>query len=120
MFNSPLHILRKLFNAPLSEELREKYGVKRLPVRKGDVVRVTRGDWRGHEGKVVEVDTKRVRIHVEGVQTKKADGSPVFYPIHPSKVLITKLDLSDPWRRKLIERRKGRVISEAESSEESK
>ncbi len=105
LFNAPLHLRHKLFNAPLSPELREKYGVKRLPVRKGDTVRIMRGDWKGHEGKVVRVDLKRVRIYVEGVQRKKADQTPVYYPIHPSKVMIVKLDLSDKWRKKIIERR---------------
>jgi len=112
LFNAPLHKLRKLFNAPLSRDLREKYSVKRLPVRKGDVVRIMRGSWSGHEGKVVDVDTKRVRIYVEGVQIKKADGTPVYYPIHPSKVMIIKLDLSDRWRRSIIERKTGVKIVE--------
>lgn len=102
----PLHLRHKLFNAKLSKELVEKYGVKRLPVRVGDVVRIMRGDFAGHEGKVVKVDLKRVRIFVEGVQIKKADGTPVYYPIHPSKVMIVKLDLSDKYRLKIIERRK--------------
>lgn len=106
LYNLPLHLRHKLFNALLSPELREKYGVKRLPVRAGDVVRVLRGDFAGHEGKVVKVDLKRVRLHIEGVQMKKADGTPVYYPIHPSKVMIVKLDLSDNYRLKIIERRK--------------
>ncbi|RLG80413.1 MAG: 50S ribosomal protein L24 [Thermoprotei archaeon] len=118
VYQASLHRLRKLFNAPLSKDLQEKYGVKRLPVRSGDVVRIMRGDWSGHEGKVVRVDTKRVRIFVEGVQMKKVDGTPVYYPIHPSKVMIIKLDLSDKWRRTIIERRSGGKIEEAESKEE--
>ncbi len=105
LYNAPLHLKKKLLNAPLSPELREKYGVKRLPVRKGDTVRIMRGDWKGHEGKVVRVDTKKSRIFIEGVQRKKADQTPVYYPIHPSKVMIIKLDLSDKWRKKIIERR---------------
>lgn len=105
LFNAPLHLRKKMLSAPLSPELREKYGVKRLPVRKGDIVRIMRGDWKGHEGKVVRVDIKRVRLFVEGVQRKKADQTPVYYPIHPSKVMIIKLDLSDKWRKKIIERR---------------
>ncbi len=105
LYNAPLHLKKKLLNAPLSPELREKYGVKRLPVRKGDTVRIMRGDWKGHEGKVVRVDTKKSRIFIEGVQRKKADQTPVYYPIHPSKVMIVKLDLSDKWRKKIIERR---------------
>jgi large subunit ribosomal protein L24 len=118
LYNMPLHLRHKLFNAPLSRELREKYGVKRLPVRKGDVVRIMRGDWRGHEGKVVDVDLKHVRIFVEGVQRKKADQTPVYYPIHPSKVMIIKLDLSDKWRLRIIERRKGLIKSEEVVEEE--
>jgi len=105
LYNAPLHIRQKLMTAPLSKELREKYGIKRLPVRKGDTVRVMRGDWAGHEGKVTRVDLKRIRIYIEGVQKKKADGTPVYYPIHPSKVMIIKLDLSDPMRREIIERK---------------
>ncbi|MCC6041943.1 MAG: 50S ribosomal protein L24, partial [Desulfurococcaceae archaeon] len=113
LYQMPLHLRHKLFNAMLSPELVEKYGVKRLPVRVGDVVRIMRGDFAGHEGKVVEVDLDRVRIHVEGVQIKKADGTPVYYPIHPSKVMIVKLDLSDKYRLKIIERRK--AVSKTES-----
>ncbi|MEM4827756.1 MAG: 50S ribosomal protein L24, partial [Desulfurococcaceae archaeon] len=72
-------------------------------------VRVMRGDYTGHEGRVVKVDLKRVRIFVEGVQMKKADGTPVYYPIHPSKVMIVKLDLSDKYRLNIVERRKKTV-----------
>ncbi len=104
-FNLPLHLRWHLLNAPLSPELRKELGVKRLPVRKGDVVRITRGDWKGHEGKVVEVDLKRARIYVEGVTVKKADGTERYYPIHPSKVMIVKLGEVDEVRRKIIERR---------------
>ncbi|MEM4738276.1 MAG: 50S ribosomal protein L24, partial [Acidilobaceae archaeon] len=50
LFTAPLHTRQKLMSAPLSPELREKYGVKNLPVRKGDKVRIMRGDFKGHEG----------------------------------------------------------------------
>ena len=104
-FNAPLHVRQKLMTAPLSRELREKYGVKRLPVRKGDKVKVMRGDFKGHVGEVVRVDLKRYRIYVDGVTIKKADGTPVFRPLHPSKVMIVELNLDDEWRKKIIERR---------------
>ncbi len=78
-----------------------------LPVRKGDTVRIMRGDDRGHEGKVTDVDYKALRIYVDGATVNKADGTEVGRPIHPSNVMITKLDMSDPWRRKLIERARG-------------
>lgn len=118
-FNAPLHVRQKLISAPLSPELREKYGVRSLPVRKGDKVRIMRGDFKGHEGKVVKVDLRRLRIYVDGVTIKKADGTPVFRPIHPSKVMIIELNLEDPWRRKILERR-GAKIEEEEEEEKIK
>jgi large subunit ribosomal protein L24 len=107
LFNAPLHQRWKLLTAKLSEDLQKEHGIKRLPVRTGDTVKILRGDWRGHEGKVVEVDLKRVRIYVEGVTIKKADSTPRYYPIHPSKVIITKLGEVDEVRRKIIERKRG-------------
>ncbi len=111
---APLHIRRKFLTAKLSKELRDKMGVKRLPVRKGDVVRIMRGEWSGHEGKVVAVDYEKVALHIDGVTIKKADGTPKYYPIHPSNVMIVRLDLSDKMRKKVIERRKGRIIEVTE------
>ena len=113
LFKAPLHRRHRLLNARLSKELIGKLGVKRLPVRTGDVVKILRGDWAGHEGKVVKVNYDDLRIHVDGVTVKKADGTPVFYPIHPSNVMIIKLDLSDKMRKRIIERRRG-VVGEVE------
>ena len=106
LYDAPLHQRWRFLNARVSEDIEKEYGVKRLPVRTGDTVRILRGDWRGHEGKVVDVSLKRSRIFVEGVTIKKADGTPVYYPIHPSKVMIIKLGEVDEIRKKIIERRK--------------
>jgi len=100
-------------SAPLSKELRRQYGTRSLPVRVGDNVMIMRGDFKGHEGRVVKVDLKEMRIHVEGVTRKRADGTTVYIPIHPSKVMITKLDLSDERRRRVLERRKKEVKAHA-------
>jgi len=111
-FTAPLHIRHKFLTAPLSEELRREYNIRSLPVRRGDTVLILRGDFKGHEGRVVKVDLKKVRIHVEGVTRRRSDGTQVFIPIHPSKVMITKLDLSDERRREVIERkRKAKEVS---------
>ncbi|MEM2530312.1 MAG: 50S ribosomal protein L24, partial [Candidatus Bathyarchaeia archaeon] len=40
MANAPHHRRRKFLSAPLSDELRAKYGLRNLPVRKGDTVTV--------------------------------------------------------------------------------
>lgn len=118
LYKAPIHIRHKFMCAKLSDELREKLGIKRLYVRTGDSVRVLRGDWKGHEGKVVKVDYEKIALHIEGVTIKKADGTPVYYPIHPSKVMIIKLDLSDEKRSEMIKRKGGK--SEEVKKEEVK
>ncbi len=106
VYNAPLHVRSKRIVAPLSKELREKLGIKRIRVRKGDKVLIVRGSFKGHEGRVIGVSVKRERIYVEGAVLRKADGTEVPYPIHPSKVVVTELDLSDKRRKELIERLK--------------
>lgn len=106
-YNAPAHLRRKLVSAPLSKELRERYGVRSIPVRKGDTVRIMRGDYAGVEGKVSEVDRKKIRIYVDGVTREKTSGASIKVPIHPSKVMIVGLNLDDKWRAEALERKKG-------------
>jgi large subunit ribosomal protein L24 len=106
LFQAPDHIRYKLFAAPVSPELRKSHGVKTIPVRSGDTVRIMRGDHKGFEGKITSVDRKKYRIYVEGLTREKVDGTTTFVPIHPSKVMITRLNLDDKWRRKILERKK--------------
>ena len=131
LYTAPLHVRSKILSAPLSPDLREKYGFRSLPIRVGDKVQILRGDHKGFEGKVLKVDRKKYRISVEGITREKVDGTTINVPIHPSKVMITELNLDDKWRRKKIERKrkareaaeerkakKEEVIEEAEKVEE--
>ncbi len=102
--NAPLHKKQKAMSAMLSDELIEDYDRTSLPVRKGDVVEITRGQFKDHKGKVERVDLKRGLIFVEGANIPKADGTDRFYPIWPSKVKITKVDMKDEKRNKIVER----------------
>ena len=92
--------------SPLSRELRERneFYPRRLTVRKGDVVMVTRGGFGGHEGKVLDVDLKSMKVLVDGVVYQKADNTSIPKPIDPSNIEIIKLDLSDRRRKKKFER----------------
>ncbi|HIP84947.1 MAG TPA: 50S ribosomal protein L24 [Methanothermococcus okinawensis] len=110
LFNAPLHRRRQIMSAMLSKELKEKYGRNALPVRKGDVVRIMRGDFKDIEGKVLKVDYKSYRIHVEGASIKKQNGKEVPYPIHPSNVMILKLEESDERRFKFLEKNKDNEV----------
>jgi len=89
---------RKLLAAPLSDELRTSQGRRSYPVRKGDTVKIVRGDFAGVEGKVNDVDTNGRRLFVEGVTREMTSGTSTNVSVHCSKVIITKLNLDDKWR----------------------
>ena len=41
-FNAPSHVRRKMMSSPLSKELKQKYNVRSIPIRKDDEVKVCR------------------------------------------------------------------------------
>lgn len=104
LYEAPLHKRQKLVSAHLSKELREKFGKRSLPVRKGDEVKILRGEFKGRTGKVVEVDLKKLRVYVDGITRKKSTGEEVKVPIHPSNLMIINADMSDKMRVKIVER----------------
>ncbi|KAK7819375.1 hypothetical protein U0070_025403 [Myodes glareolus] len=54
--------------SPISKELRRKYNVRSMPIRKDDEVQVVRGHYKGQQiGKVVQVYRKKDVIYTERV-----------------------------------------------------
>lgn len=103
--NAPLHVRHKFLSANLSKELRQKYGIRAIPLRKGDTVRIMRGSFKGKTGKVEKVDLKKLKVYVENITTLKQDGRKVPVPLEPSNLQITALNLDDKKRLKAIERK---------------
>jgi large subunit ribosomal protein L26e len=86
-FSAPSHIRRRLMSSPLSKDLKQKYGVRSMPIRKDDEVQVVRGHFKGQQvGKVVQCYRKKFCVYIERIQREKANGASVFVGIHPSKV----------------------------------
>ena len=113
LYQAPAHRIRKLLTAPLSEDLRTSQGRRSYPVRKGDTVKIVRGDFAGIEGKITDIDTNRQRLFVEGVTREKTSGTSANVSVHSSKVLITKLNLDDKWRAQSIKLVQGKATAEA-------
>ena len=59
----------------LNKELKAKYDVRAIPVRKGDTVKVMRGIFKGREGKVQTVYRKKWAIHIEKITKEKTNGT---------------------------------------------
>jgi large subunit ribosomal protein L24 len=113
LFQASFHLRHKQFSAPLSPELKKSRGFNALPLRKGDTVRIMRGDRKGIEGKVSKADYKKYRISVDGITREKVDGTAIPVLIHPSKVMIINLNLDDRRRRDLLDRKRAKAKGEA-------
>jgi large subunit ribosomal protein L24 len=101
--NAPLHKKRNLLSVNLSKTLREKHDTRNVVVRKGDKVKILRGKFKGKEGKVTKILTKLLKIYIEGIQTKKQDGSMVDVPLRASNLQIVDLIVGDKKRLKKTE-----------------
>ncbi len=110
-YNAPLHRRMKMMSANLEKSLRNQYG-RSVPVRKGDEVKIMRGEFRGKTGKVSRIDTKSLKIFIEEIKVKKANQQEVVAPIDPSNVMITKLDIDDKKRKKSLSRKGGKKGAE--------
>lgn len=93
---------RRRMAVPLSRELRTRYGRRSLPVRKGDTVRVLSGSYLGREERVAKVDRRGYAVTLDNVTGKAADAKLKPLAIRPAHLVLTRLNLSDPWRRRVL------------------
>ncbi len=101
------HQRSKLLSTRVADFLRDEYGIKKLPLRVGDQVRVCRGEFRDFEGEVIEV-TNNLRCKIKECTFEKTDGTQFNPAIHISNLVITKFTKEkkmDPWRANMIERK---------------
>ena len=100
-----IHIKQKFVHTHLSKDLRKKYGKRDIGLRKGDKVKIMRGQFKKHEGKIEMIDLKKTRVFVSGVEITKKDGSKKLLALNPSNIMITELNLDDKFRQKALERK---------------
>mmetsp|Transcript_45936 Transcript_45936/g.73891 ORF Transcript_45936/g.73891 Transcript_45936/m.73891 type:complete len:147 (-) Transcript_45936:110-550(-) len=112
-FTAPSSRRRKIMSATLSDELRKKFNVRSMPIRKDDEVQVFRGNHNNRDGKVLQVYRKKYVIHIDHVNREKNNGASVMLGIAPSNVIITKLHL-DPDRKRLLGRKNRAAMTKGE------
>jgi len=104
VYNAPLHIRRKFMSAHLSKELMKKYQKRNIPIKKGDKVKIMRGQFKKKIGEVTKVDLRKLKVYIDNIFLVKRDGTKAFYPIYTSNLLITELKLDDKYRKESLER----------------
>ena len=102
MFNASHHVKSGMVKSMLSEDLKADHKIKSVRVRKGDSVKIMRGEYSGVEAKVSGVHVGSGKINVDGVKKQKIAGGDAQVGIHASNVKITRLNLDDDWRKKRI------------------
>ncbi|MBU0957446.1 MAG: 50S ribosomal protein L24 [Nanoarchaeota archaeon] len=113
--NAPIHIARKFMAANLSKDLRKKHERRSFPIKKGDTVKIMRGKFTKKTGKIASVSIKRQRVSIEGMQSKKLDGTSVNVWFNPSNLQITDINLDDKKRLNSINKK-----LKSENTEETK
>ena len=92
MYGAPYHQRRLLMSSPLSREMREKYGVRTMPVRKGDIVRVRLGKFAGIEGMVTRTYHEKLLVPPSRAPARAAPPRPMGRFVcngHRTSVLFT-------------------------------
>ena len=107
-FKAPLHVRQKFLHVHLAPELRKKYGLRAVMLRKGDKVKILRGQHKKKTGAVTKVFLKQEKVFVEGIQKTKKDGSTVPLALNPTNLMITTLNLDDKRRKEKIEKKQGK------------
>jgi large subunit ribosomal protein L26e len=93
---------RRRMTVPLSRELRGRFRTRSLPIRKGDTVRVLSGSFVGREERVAKVVRRDYAVVLDNVTLKTGEDKLKPLPIRTSHLVITRLNLSDPWRRRIL------------------
>ena len=93
---------RRRMTVPLSKDLRGRFHARSMPLRKGDTVRVLSGSFVGREERVAKVDRRGYSVILDNVTLKTGEDKLKPLPIRTSHLVITRLNLSDPWRRRVL------------------
>ena len=120
--DAPLHLRKVFISSALSDSLRKQFGKRSFPLRKGDEVEVMRGSAKGKKGKITKVSLKKLKVFVDSIKIRKSNGIETEYPISPSNLRITKLELEDKMRQKALSRKENdkKVPSEKISADKKK
>ena len=106
IYRATFHTRSKQLGSQLSDDLRKKYGKKSVRVIEGDSIKIVRGEFKGVDGKISKILTKKGSVAVEGVKKEKTKGDKFDVYIHTSNLLVTGLNTEDKWRIAKLEGKK--------------
>src|SRR3990167_4472150 len=90
-YQSKLHKKRDFLNAHLSKELRQALKKRSEALKKGDKVKVMRGNHNGKEARVTRVKYQESKVYLEGLFHRTARAKEVPVPFQPSNLMIIEI-----------------------------
>lgn len=96
--NAPMHVKEKIVSANLSTELRDEMDTRSIPLRRGDQIKVMRGDRKGDEGIVSKINRDEEKVYVNGIELERNDGTLKEVPLRPSNLQVTAINIEDDRR----------------------
>ncbi len=106
IYRAPYAVRSKQVSAPLSKELRKKYGKRSLRLAIDDSVKIIRGEYKGIDGKITKISVAKGSIAVEGIKKEKLKGEKIDIYIPSSNILLTGINTDDHWRKSKLEGKK--------------
>ncbi len=88
----------KQLGSNLSKDLQKKYGKKSVRALEGDSITISRGEFKGVDGKIAKISTEKSSVTIDGIKKEKTKGDKFDVYIHTSNLVITSLNTSDKWR----------------------
>lgn len=102
LYNSPLHLKQKQVHVHLSKSLRDKHGLRNIQVKKGDKIKVLRGQHKNKEGKVDRVNLKSGKVYVSGIEYIKKEGARMPVALTSSNLMVVDLVAGDKKRKQKL------------------
>jgi ribosomal protein uL24 len=102
LYTASTYRRRRRMSVPLSRELRARFHRRSIPLRKGDTVRVLAGSYVGREERVAKVVRRDYAVVLDNVTLKTGEDKLKPLPIRTGNLVITRLNLSDAWRRRAL------------------
>lgn len=103
--NAPLNVRAKMISANLSKALRQKYSKRSFRLRKGDEVKIMKGEFKGKKGKIASLDLDKLKVTIEAMQRTKKDGTKTEVVFDPSNLQIQEFNLDDKKRIALLSKK---------------
>ena len=108
----------KQLGSALSKDLHKKYGKRSVRVVEGDSIKILRGEFKGVDGKVSQVDTSKNSVAIEGVKKEKTKGDKFDVYIHTSNLVVTSLNTEDKWRIRKLENKETKGADKTKMKED--